>query len=114
MYLAGVSTRRVADITKALWDTRVSSATILKLNQSVYEHIEKWRSRPIEGEFPYVYLDGVSLKRRWGGEVGNVSVLIAIGVGVDGHRQQRVSGFGGEFGRFLSRSSVAALRCSFL
>ena len=87
MYLAGVSTRRVADITEALWDTRVSSSTISKLNHSVYEHIEKWRSRPIEGEFPYVYLDGVSLKRRWGGEVGNVSVLIAIGVGTDGHRR---------------------------
>ena len=87
MYLAGVSTRRVADITQALWDTRVSSATVSKLNQSVYEHIEKWRNRPIEGEFPYVYLDGVSLKRSWGGEVGNVSVLIAIGVGQDGYRR---------------------------
>ena len=87
MYLAGVSTRRVADITEALWDTRVSSATVSKLNCSVYEHIEKWRNRPIEGEFPYVYLDGVSLKRSWGGEVGNVSVLIAIGVGRDGYRR---------------------------
>ena len=38
MYLAGVSTRRVADITEALWDTRVSSAAVSKLNQSVYEH----------------------------------------------------------------------------
>ena len=55
---------------EALWDTRVSSATVSKLNQSVYEHIEKWRNGPIEGEFPYVYLDGVSLKRSWGGEVG--------------------------------------------
>ena len=87
MYLAGVSTRRVADITEALWDTRVSSATVSKLNQSVYEHIEKWRNKPIEGEFPYVYLDGVSLKRSWGGEVGNVSVLIAIGVSTDGYRR---------------------------
>ena len=104
----------MADITEALWDTRVSSATVSKLNQSVYEHIEKWRSRRIEGEFPYVYLDEVSLKRRWGGEVGNVSVLIAIGVGVDGHRQRRVFGFGGEFERFLSRRALAALRCSFL
>ena len=58
MYLAGVSTRRVADITEALWDTRVSSATVSKLNCSVYEHIEKWRNRPIEGEFPYVILTG--------------------------------------------------------
>ena len=82
-----MSTRRVPDITEALWDTRVSSSTISKLNHSVYEHIEKWRNRPIEGEFPYVYLDGVSLKRSWGGEVGNVSVLIAMGVGRDGYRR---------------------------
>ena len=87
MYLGSVDSSGGNHITEALWDTRVSSSTISKLNHSVYEHIEKWRSRPIEGEFPYVYLDGVSLKRRWGGEVGNVSVLIAIGVGTDGHRR---------------------------
>ena len=75
MHLARVSTRRVADISEVLWGTRVSPATVSKLNHKVYEHIGKWRNRPIEGEFPYVYLDGVSLKRSWGGEVDNVSVL---------------------------------------
>ena len=86
MYLAGVSVRRVEDITEALWGTRVSSGTVSKLNQKVYKHIEAWRNRPIEGEFPYVYLDGVVLKRSWAGEVRNVSVLVAIGVGADGYR----------------------------
>jgi len=65
----------------------VSSGTISKLNQRIYEQIEAWRNRPIEGEFPYVYLDGVVLKRSWGGEVKNVSVLVAIGVGDDGYRR---------------------------
>ena len=87
MYLAGVSVRRVEDITEALWGTRVSSGTVSKLNQKVYKHIEAWRNRPIEGEYPYVYLDGVVLKRSWAGEVRNVSVLVAIGVGVDGYRR---------------------------
>ncbi|MCA9003563.1 MAG: transposase, partial [Planctomycetes bacterium] len=87
MYLAGVSVRRVEDITEALWGTRVSSGTVSKLNQKVYKHIEAWRNRPIEGEFPYVYLDGVVLKRSWAGEVRNVSVLVAIGVGADGYRR---------------------------
>jgi putative transposase len=87
MYLAGVSVRRVDDITEALWGTRVSSGTVSKLNQKVYKHIEAWRNRPIEGEFPYVYLDGVVLKRSWAGEVRNVSVLVAIGVGADGYRR---------------------------
>ena len=86
MYLAGVSVRRVEDVTEALWGTRVSSGTVSRLNQRIYEQIEAWRQRPITGTYPYVYLDGVSLKRSWGGEVRNVSVLIAIGVGTDGFR----------------------------
>jgi len=87
MYLAGVSVRRVEDITEALWGTRVSSGTVSKLNQKVYQHIERWRTQPIEGEFAYVYLDGLVLKRSWGGEVKNVSVLAAIGVDQDGFRR---------------------------
>jgi transposase-like protein len=87
MYLAGVSVRRVEDITEALWGTRVSSGTVSNLNQKVYKHIERWRNQPLEGEFAYVYLDGIVLKRSWGGEVKNVSVLAAIGVDGDGFRR---------------------------
>ena len=87
MYLAGVSVRRVEDITEALWGTRVSSGTVSKLNQKVYKHIEAWRTQPIEGRYAYVYLDGIVLKRSWGGEVKNVSVLAAIGVDQDGFRR---------------------------
>jgi transposase-like protein len=87
MYLAGVSVRRVEDITEALWGTRVSSGTVSRLNQKIYRHIEAWRNREIVGEFPYLYLDGVVLKRSWAGEVKNVSVLVAIGIGTDGYRQ---------------------------
>tara|TARA_B100000614_G_scaffold233123_1_gene228222 strand:- start:154 stop:1365 length:1212 start_codon:yes stop_codon:yes gene_type:complete len=87
MYLAGVSVRRVEDITEALWGTRVSSGTVSKLNKKVYQHIEAWRNRPIEGEYPYVYLDGIVLKRSWAGEIKNVSVLVAIGVDQDGYRK---------------------------
>jgi transposase-like protein len=87
MYLAGVSVRRVEDITEALWGTRVSSGTVSKLNQKVYKHIERWRTQPIEGSYAYVYLDGIVLKRSWGGEVKNVSLLAAIGVDGDGFRR---------------------------
>ena len=86
MYLAGVSVRRVEDITQALWGTRVSPGTVSKLNQRIYEKIEAWRNRPIEGEHPFVYLDGICLKRSWGGEVTNVSLLVAIGVDASGYR----------------------------
>jgi len=87
MYLAGVSTRRVEDITEALWGTRVSSTTVSELNKKIYGQIEQWRNRPIEGEPPYVFLDGIWLKRCWGGEVRNVAVLVAVGVNRDGHRE---------------------------
>ena len=87
MYLAGVSVRRVEDITEALWGTRVSPGTVSNLNAKIYKTIETWRKRPIEGEHPYVYLDGIALKRSWGGEVRNVSVLVAIGVNREGYRE---------------------------
>jgi putative transposase len=87
MYLAGVSVRRVEDITEALWGTKVSPSTVSELNQKIAATIEAWRNRPIDGEFPYVYLDGIWLKRSWGGEVRNVAVLVAIGVNRDGYRE---------------------------
>lgn len=64
--------------------TRVSSGTVSRLNQKIYRHIEAWRNRAIEREFPHLYLDGVVLKRSWAGEIRNVSVLVAIGIGADG------------------------------
>ena len=87
MYLAGVSTRRVEDITEALWGTRVSSATVSELNKKIYGTIEAWRNRAIEGEHPYVFLDGIWLKRCWGGEVRNVAVLVAVAVNREGFRE---------------------------
>lgn len=87
MYYAGVSMRRVEDITEALWGTRVSPSTVSELNQKVAGQIEAWRNQPIAGRHAYVFLDGIWLKRSWGGEVRNVSVLVAIGVNQDGYRE---------------------------
>jgi transposase-like protein len=87
MYLAGVSVRRVEDITEALWGTKVSPSTVSELNKKIYEKIEEWRSAPIEGEHAYVYLDGIWMKRTWGGSVKNVSVLVAVGVNEEGFRE---------------------------
>jgi len=87
MYLAGVSVRRVEDITEALWGTRVSPSTVSNLNKKIYAKIEEWRHRPIEGAHPYVFLDGIVMKRSWAGEVRNVSLLVAIGVTSEGYRE---------------------------
>lgn len=88
MYLAGVSVRRVEDITQALWGSKVSPATISELNKKAYVHIEDWRNRPLQGgKYPYVYVDGIYLRRNWGGEYENVSILVAIAVNKDGYRE---------------------------
>lgn len=87
MYLASVSVRRIEDVTEALWGSKVSPGIISNLNKKAYEHIEEWRMRPLSGEYPYVYVDGIYRKRCWGGEIQNVSVLIAIGVTEDGYRE---------------------------
>jgi transposase-like protein len=88
MYLAGVSVRRVEDITEALWGTKVSPSTVSELNKKAYVHIEEWRNRPLTGgKYPYVYVDGIYLRRNWGGEFENVSILVAIGVNEAGYRE---------------------------
>ena len=87
MYLAGVSVRRVEDITEALWGAKVSPSTVSDLNQKIYGKIEEWRMQPIHGEHPYVFVDGIYLKRSWGGEVQNVAVLVAVGVNEEGYRE---------------------------
>ena len=87
MYLAGVSVRRVEDITEALWGTRVSPSVVSDLNKKIYKRIDEWRNATIEGTFPYVYLDGIVMKRTWAGEVRNVSLLVATGVNAKGYRE---------------------------
>jgi putative transposase len=87
MYLAGVSTRRIEDITQLLWDAKLSAGTMSRLNGKVYEQIEVWRNRPLSGAYPYVYLDGIYLKRNWGGEYENVAILIAMAVNERGERE---------------------------
>ena len=63
MYLAGASVRRVEDITEVLWGTKVSPGTISNLNKKVYGQIKDWRNRPLVAEYPYVYMDGIYLKK---------------------------------------------------
>jgi putative transposase len=84
MYLAGGSVRRVEDITEALWGTRVSPSTVSNLNKKIYAKIEAWRNWRIEGEHPYLDLDGIVMKRSWAGEVRNVSLLVASAANLGG------------------------------
>ena len=67
MCLAGVSTRRIEDVSEILWGSSVSAATVSNLNERAFEAVEAWRSRPLERAYPYACVDGICLKRSWGG-----------------------------------------------
>ena len=76
MYLAGVSVRRVEDITEALWGTRVSPSTVSELNKKIYGTIEAWRNRPIE--VWWEQLGFFDLNRRYGGLDEKNDPLVAM------------------------------------
>lgn len=87
MYLAGVSTRRIDDISEILWGSSVSATTVSNLNDKAFEAVEEWRSRPLACKYPHAFVDGIYLKRSWGGSLGNVAVMVAIGADDDGYRE---------------------------
>lgn len=87
MHLAGVSTRRIEDVGEILWDAGVSAGTVSNLNEKSPKSADERRCRLLTREYPYVYVDGIYLKRSWGVSYENVAVMVAIGVNEDGHRE---------------------------
>ena len=85
MYVQGVSTRRVKEITQELCGLEVSSTSVSRASRLLDEELERWRTRLI-GEIPYLILDARYEKVRHGGSVVDCAVLMAIGVRVDGKR----------------------------
>ena len=85
MYIQGVSTRRVAEITRELCGLEVTSADVSRASKLLDEELERWRNRPI-GEVPYLILDARYEKVREGGSVVDCAVLVAVGVRADGKR----------------------------
>ena len=83
----GVSTRRIEDVSEILWGAGVSAGTVSNLNDKAFKAVEEWRCGPLACEYPYVYVDGIYLKRSWGGSYENVAVMVAIGVNEDGYRE---------------------------
>lgn len=87
MCLAGVGTRGVDDTGRLLWGERMPSRTLSDKLKKIHKGIDEWRKRPLESEYPYVFVDGVRHKRSRGGHVENAGVLVAIGVGTEGRRE---------------------------
>lgn len=86
MRLAGVSARHIEDASRIPWGAGVSADAVSDLDDKAFASVEEWGNRPLEGEYPCVFVDGVHLKRGWGGSCENVSVMVAIGVNGDGDR----------------------------
>ena len=87
MRLAGVSTRRIEDVSEILWGAGVSAGTVSNLNDKAFKAVDEWRCRPLACEYPYVYIDDIYLKRSWGGSCENVAVMVVICVNEDGYRE---------------------------
>jgi putative transposase len=86
-YLQGVSTRAVDDLVKALGASGVSKSEVSRLCEEVEEHVREFLSRPLEGEFPYVWLDGTYVKARDGGRIVSKAAIIAVGLSSEGRRE---------------------------
>lgn len=87
MYLQGISTRKVDDITSELCGVHVSAGRMSRLNHKVYDKLKAWRERPLERHYRYLYLDGTVIKGRWSGHVEPISILVAVGVTDEGFRE---------------------------
>ena len=86
-YVQGVSTRRVDELVQALGMTGISKSQVSRLCQTLDAEVERFRTRPLDGPYPYVWLDATYLKVRRDGRVVSMAVVIAIGVRATGERE---------------------------
>jgi len=86
-YVHGVSTRSVDDIVKAMGGSGVSKSQVSRLCEEIDEKVGAFLDRPLEGEWPYVWLDATYVKVRKNGRIVSVAVIIATGVNADGRRE---------------------------
>lgn len=89
MYLQGVSTRKVEEITGKLSGTRISKDAVSRIAGRFDGVFSEWRTRQLDRErtYPYLYLDATYLKARWAGAVRDVALLVAVGVTDEGFRE---------------------------
>jgi putative transposase len=86
-YVHGVSTRSVDDLVKAMGGTGISKSQVSRLCTEIDERVNAFLSRPIEGSWPYLWIDATYLKSRKGGRVASVALIVAVAVNTDGRRE---------------------------
>jgi len=86
-YVQGVSTRSVDDLVKAMGMTGISKSQVSRLCEEIDEKVKAFLNRPLEGDWPYLWIDATYLKVRQSGRIVSVAVIIAVGVNSDGRRE---------------------------
>ncbi|GJE39078.1 transposase-like protein [Methylobacterium persicinum] len=86
-YIQGISTRSVNDLVQAMGGTGVSKSQVSRLCQEIDERVGAFLDRPIEGEWPYLWIDATYVKVRQDGRIVSVAVIVAVGVNTDGRRE---------------------------
>ena len=92
-YIQGVSTRSVDDLVKAMGMSGISKSQVSRLCEEIDERVKAFLDRPIEGDWPYLWIDATYVKVRQNGRIVSVAVIVAVGVNADGRRE--VLGGGG-------------------
>ena len=86
-YIQGISTRSVDDLVKALGMSGISKSQVSRLCEEIDERVRAFLDRPIEGDWPYLWIDATYVKVRSNGRVVPVAVIMAVGVNADGRRE---------------------------
>src|ERR1700750_2196035 len=116
-YILGVSTRSVDDLVQAMGMTGISKSQVSRLCGEIDERVNTFLNRPLEGDWPYLWLDATYVKVRQAGRIVSVAVIIAVGVNDDGRREvlgmtvgaSEAETFWTEFPRSVSRRGVKLL-----
>jgi transposase-like protein len=86
-YVQGISTRSVDDLVKAMGMTGISKSQVSRLCEEIDERVKTFLERPIEGQWPYLWIDATYVKTREGGRIISIAVIIAVSVNTDGRRE---------------------------
>jgi putative transposase len=86
-YVHGVSTRSVDDLVKAMGMTGISKSQVSRLCEEIDERVKAFLNRPLEGDWPYLWIDATYLKVRQSGRIVSVALIVAVGVNSDGRRE---------------------------
>ncbi|MDQ2106742.1 IS256 family transposase [Azospirillum isscasi] len=93
-YVQGISTRNVDDLVKAMGMTGISKSQVSRLCEEIDERVHAFLNRPLEGDWPFVWLDATYVKVRQDGRIVSLAAILAIGVNTDGRREALGLGLG--------------------